>query len=155
ATVLGDRAFAALESLYQSEPETKALGEKSVAILVFPEIIKGGVIVGGQFGEGALLVDGNATEFYNIASASIGLQLGGQTFGYAMFFLTDDGLQYLRDSSGWELGVGPTLVGGDEGWSKSLGTNNLQGDIAPVFFGQSGLMGGGSIQGSKITEIDP
>lgn len=145
---------AALASLYEQEPEAKALGDKAVAILVFPEIVKGGVLIGGQYGEGALRIGGKTQGYYSIASASFGLQIGGQTYGSALFILTDQGLQYLKDTRGLELGVGPTLVGGDKGWSRSLGTSDIQGDIAPVFFGQKGLMAGGGIQGSKISPIE-
>lgn len=145
---------AALAALYDQEPEARALGEKAVAILVFPEIVKGGVLIGGQYGEGALRIDGETHGYFSIASASFGLQIGGQTYGSALFILTEAGLQYLRDVDGWELGVGPTLVGGDKGWSRSMGTTDIQGDIAPVFFGQKGLMAGGGIQGSKISRIE-
>ena len=68
-----------------------------------------------------------------------------------MFFLTEAALQYVRDTRGFELGVGPTIVGGDKGWSRSMGTNNLQGDIAVVFFGQEGMMAGGGV----ASEFDP
>lgn len=148
------KVSAALEELYAKEPATRDLAAKSVAIMVFPEIIKAGVLVGGQYGEGSLLVDGETQGYYSIASASYGLQFGGQRYGYAMFILTDAGLQHLKDTQGMELGVGPTIVGGDQGWSRSLGTNDIQGDIAPVFFGQEGIMVGGGVQGSKISRID-
>ncbi|MEL6265121.1 MAG: lipid-binding SYLF domain-containing protein [Pseudomonadota bacterium] len=154
AAELDAKVAAALDALYASEPGTRDLAAQSKAIMVFPEIVKGGVIIGGQYGEGALLIDGATQGYYSIASASFGLQFGGQTYGYAMFILTDAGLQYLKDTKGLELGVGPTIVGGDKGWSNSLGTNDIQGDIAPVFFGQEGVMVGGGIQGSKITPVE-
>lgn len=145
---------AALKSLYASEPEAKALANKAVAVLVFPEILKAGVIVGGQYGEGALRQGGKTTGYYSIASASIGLQFGAQTYGYAMYFLNQAALDYTRNNDGWEVGTGPTLVGGDKGWSSSMGTNDLQGDIAVVFFNQNGMMAGAGIQGSKISKIE-
>ncbi|MEM9045357.1 MAG: YSC84-related protein [Pseudomonadota bacterium] len=145
---------AAIQQLYAAEPEAKNLAKKSVAMLMFPEIIKGGVIVGGQYGEGALRVGGETKGYFSIAAASFGLQFGGQKFAYAMFFLNQAALEHVRDTKGFEVGSGPTLVGGDKGWSGSLGTNDLQGDIAVVFFGQEGLMAGAGIQGSKITQIE-
>jgi len=144
---------AALKSLYAAEPEAKKLADKAVAVLVFPEIIKAGVMIGGQYGEGALRVGGKTTGYYSIASASFGLQFGAQTYGYAMFFLNQAALDYTRSNDGWEVGSGPTLVGGDKGWSSSMGTNDLNGDIAVVFFNQKGLMAGAGIQGSKISKI--
>ena len=154
AAEIDAKASAALEALYAKEPATRDLAAKSVAILVFPEIIKAGVLVGGQYGEGALRIGGKTQGYYSIASASFGLQFGGQKYGYAMFILTDAGLQHLKDTRGMELGVGPTIVGGDQGWSRSLGTNDIQGDIAPVFFGQEGVMVGGGVQGSKISPLE-
>lgn len=146
---------AALERLYTISPETKELASKSVAILVFPRIAKGGLLVGGQFGDGAMRQGGRTSGYYNLAGVSFGLQAGVQRFSYAMFFLTDSALQYFRDNDGWEAGSGPTLVGGDQGWSASMGTNDLQGDIVPVFFGQEGLMAGAGLQGTKISRITP
>lgn len=144
----------ALETLFADTPEAKDLANASVAVLVFPEIVKGGVILGGEYGEGALRQGGKTLGYFSIAAASFGLQLGGQTFGQALFFLNEQAMTYLKDVKGFELGVGPTLVGGDQGWSKSMGTNDLQGDIAVVFFGQKGVMAGGGIKGSKISRIE-
>lgn len=145
---------AALKRLYSESPEAKELGAKAVAILVFPKVTKGGLMVGGQYGEGAMRQGGKTTGYYSIAGVSYGLQIGGQQYSYAMFFLNDEAIQYLRENKGWEAGSGPTLVGGDEGWSSSMGTNDLQGDIVPVFFGQEGLMAGAGLQGTKISKIE-
>jgi lipid-binding SYLF domain-containing protein len=145
---------AAYEQLLASSPEIRDLAEKSVAILVFPTVTKGGFMIGGQYGEGAMLQGGETTGYYSLAGISYGLQIGGQQFSYAMFFLNDAALQYFRNNNGWEAGTGPTLVGGREGWSASMGTNNLQGDIVPVFYGQAGLMAGVGLQGTKITKLE-
>jgi lipid-binding SYLF domain-containing protein len=154
AAEIGARTDAALTKLYAESSEARALGEMAVAVLVFPRITKGGLIVGGQYGEGAMLQGGRTTGHYSIVGASYGLQIGAQVFSFAMFFLNDAGLAHFQANKGWEAGVGPTLVGGDRGWSASMGTNDLQGDIVPVFFGQAGLMAGGGLQGTKITQIE-
>lgn len=154
AAEIESKVASALEVLYAAEPGTQELAENSAGVLIFPDIVKGGVILGGQYGEGALRVDGRTRGYFSIAAVSYGLQVGAQQFGYAIFFLNEDALDQLDDSQGFELGVGPTLVGGDEGWSASMGTKDLQGDVAVVFFGQAGLMAGGSIEGSKITPIE-
>lgn len=151
---LDERTDAALERLYAESPEARELGEKAVAVLVFPRVTKGGLMVGGQYGEGAMREGGRTTGYYSIVGASYGLQIGAQVFSFAMFFLNEAGLAHFRQNNGWEAGVGPTLVGGDKGWSSSMGTNDLQGDIVPVFFGQAGLMAGGGLQGTKITRIE-
>jgi lipid-binding SYLF domain-containing protein len=100
----------ALQSLYQTAPAAKNLAEVAKGILVFPNIIKGGFGIGGQYGEGALRENGKTTSYYKTMAASYGLQAGVQTFGYALFFIDDESLAYLKKSKGWELGVGPSLV---------------------------------------------
>ena len=100
----------ALQKLYAKSHSAKALGEKAVAILVFPDIYKAGFIVGGQYGEGELIRDGKVIGYYNTVSGSYGLQAGIQKYGYAMFFMTDSMLGYLDKSNGWELGMAPSIV---------------------------------------------
>jgi lipid-binding SYLF domain-containing protein len=144
----------ALQQLYSSTPAAKDLAKIAKGILVFPDIVKGGLIIGGQYGEGALRVNGKTTGYYSSVAASYGLQAGVEKFGYALFFIADSGLEYLKKSEGWEIGVGPTLVVVDEGVAKSLSTTTAQSDIYAFFFSQQGLMAGIGIQGSKITRID-
>jgi lipid-binding SYLF domain-containing protein len=146
---------AALQKLYAGSPAAVEVAKVAKGILVFPEVVKGGFIVGGQFGNGALRRDGKTTGYYNSVAASYGLQAGVESFGYALFFVTDSGLTYLDKSEGWELGVGPTLTVVDEGFSKSLSTTTLKEDIYAFFFDQKGLMAGIGLQGSKITRITP
>ena len=112
-------------------------------------------MIGGQYGEGALLIKGKTAGYYKTVAASYGLQAGAQSFGYAMLLMTDEALNYLEKSSGWELGVGPSIVVVDAGKAKSLTTTTAKDDIYAFFFGQEGLMAGLGIQGSKITKIDP
>ncbi|MEN6620421.1 MAG: lipid-binding SYLF domain-containing protein [Smithella sp.] len=145
----------ALANLYKKVPVAKILGQKAKAILVFPSVLKAGLVVGGQGGNGALLVDGKVAGYYNIAAASYGLQAGVQEFGYAMFLMTDSARSYLDKSDGWEVGVGPSIVVVDEGAAKSLTTTTAKKDVYAFIFGQKGLMAGIGIQGSKITKINP
>ncbi len=145
----------ALKNLYQTTPAAQKLAKVAKGILVFPSIIKGGFIIGGQYGEGALRVGGKTTGFYRTVSASYGLQAGAQTFGYALFFLSDSDLKYLKNSGGWEIGVGPSVVVVDEGMAHSFTTTTAKSGVYAFFFDQKGLMAGLGIQGSKITEIQP
>ena len=151
-----DREVAlALEKLYAGSPTAREFSKIAKGILVFPDVIKAGLVVGGQYGEGALLIDGKTTGYYNTVAASYGLQAGAQSFGYAMFLMNNDSLSYLKKSEGWEVGVGPTVVVMDEGLAKSLTTSTAKEDIYAFIFGQKGLMAGIGIQGSKITKITP
>jgi lipid-binding SYLF domain-containing protein len=144
-----------LTALYEHTPGAKALADKAVAVLVFPSIVKGGFIIGGQFGDGALRKNGKTVAYYRSLAASYGFQAGVQTFGYVLFFMDDASVQYLNTSDGWEVGSGPSLVVLDEGFAKSLSTTTLQKGVYAFIFNQKGLMGGVGIQGSKITQINP
>jgi lipid-binding SYLF domain-containing protein len=145
----------ALEKLYQTTPAAKKMAEVAKGILVFPSIIKAGLVIGGQYGEGVLQVGGEPVGYYKSVAASYGLQAGAQSFGYALFFIDDKSLQYLKASEGWEIGVGPTIVVVDEGAARSLSTSTAQSGIYAFFFNQKGLMAGIGIQGSKITQFEP
>lgn len=145
----------ALQHLYAATPAAKELANGAKGILVFPDVIKAGLIVGGLYGEGALRVDGQTVGYYNTVAASYGLQAGAQKFGYALFFITDSAFDYLKKSSGWEIGVGPSVVVVDKGLASSLTTSTAKDDIYAFFFDQKGLMAGLGLQGSKITQITP
>ncbi len=144
----------AIEKLYAKSSSAKTLGEKAKGILVFPGIIKGGFIVGGQYGEGALLKGGKVAGYYNTVQGSYGLQAGIQKYGYALFLMTDSALKWIDKSDGWEIGVGPTIVVVDVGAASSMTTTTAQSEIYAFFFDQKGLMGGLGLQGTKITRIN-
>jgi lipid-binding SYLF domain-containing protein len=155
AADLSRDANASLQQLYASVPLAKSLGPKALAILVFPNVTKAGLGVGGQYGEGALLQKGKAVAYYNTAGASFGLQAGAQQYGYALFFMNAKALGQLDKAEGFEVGIGPTVVVLDEGMAKSLTTTTMKDDIYAFIFGQKGLMAGFGIQGNKITKINP
>ena len=143
----------ALERLHAKSSAAKTLGEKAKGILVFPGIVKGGFIVGGQFGEGALLKRGKTGAYYNTVQASYGLQAGIQKYGYVLFFMTDSSMNWIDKSDGWEIGAGPSIVVVDTGMAKSMTTTTVQSEIYAFFFDQKGLMGGLGLQGTKVTQI--
>jgi len=144
----------ALADLYAKSPSAKTMDEKAIGILVFPGIVKGGFIVGGQYGEGALIKDGKTVAYYNTVAASYGLQIGLQKFGYALFFMTDSALKWIDKSDGWEIGVGPSIVVVDAGAAAAMTSTTLQSDIYAFFFDQKGLMAGIGLQGTKITRLE-
>jgi lipid-binding SYLF domain-containing protein len=154
AAELDRDAQKALVDLYAKSPSAKTMAEKAIGILVFPGIVKGGFIVGGQYGEGALIKDGKTIAYYNTVAASYGLQAGLQKFGYALFFMTDSALKWLDKSDGWEIGVGPSIVVVDVGAAASMTSTTAQSDIYAFFFDQKGLMAGLGLQGTKITRLE-
>jgi lipid-binding SYLF domain-containing protein len=146
---------AALKSLYDSSPGAKALGDKASAVLVFPNVVKAGFIVGGQGGDGVLLTKGKVTGHYNTAAVSVGLQAGAQSFGYVLFFMSDKVLSDFRKSKNFQIGVGPNIVVVDAGAAKDISTLTAKADIYAMIFDQKGLMAGIGLQGSKITKLNP
>lgn len=155
AQKLDHQAAKSLAMLYKKNPKAKELGQKATAVLVFPEILKGGFIVGAQRGDGVLMRNGKVAGYYNTSAASYGLQAGIQTYGYTLFFMNEKALSYLNKSGGFELGVGPTLVVADKGFANSTSTTTLQKDIYAFIFDQKGLMAGLGLQGTKITKYTP
>ena len=155
AAELSSEAQAALQQLYASVPLAKELGPKATAILVFPKVTKAGLGIGGQYGEGALLKGGTAVGYYKTTGASVGLQAGGQQYGYAMLFMNAKAVEQLDNAKGFEVGVGPSVVLVDEGMAKTTTTTTLKDDIYAFVFGQKGLMAGLGIQGNKISKITP
>jgi len=143
----------ALSELYSTTPAAKHLAESAKAVLVFPKIVKAGFVVGAQRGDGTLLSHGKAIGYYRTHAASYGLQAGVQRFGYALFFMTNNDLDYLRKSGGWEIGTGPSVVIVDEGMARSFTTTTLRKGVYAFAFGQRGLMAGLGLQGTKITPI--
>jgi len=155
AAKLAADSRAALNNLYAKTPGAEAIGGKAHAVLVFPSVTKAGFVIGGQYGEGALLKGGKAVAYYNTAGASYGLQAGVQTYGYAMFFMNEKALKELDKADGFEVGVGPSIVVMDEGMAKSTTTTSIKEDIYAFIFSQKGLMAGIGLQGNKITRANP
>jgi lipid-binding SYLF domain-containing protein len=148
-------ATQALEKLYRDEAFAERLSRDAKAILVFPEIVKAGLVVGGSYGKGVLFRKGQVNRYYNSVSGSWGLQAGAQSYGYALFLMNDKAVDYLGRSDGWEIGVGPTVVVVDRGLAKNLSTTTLQHDAYAFIFDQQGLMAGIALEGSKISRIEP
>ncbi len=150
---LNAQSSVALNALYGANPAAKAIGSKAKAILIFPSIVKAGLVFGGAYGEGELIEGGSAKAYYNSLSGSWGLQAGAQSYGYAVFLMTDKAVKYVHDTQGWEIGVGPTVVVVDEGVARNLSTTTLKDDAYAFIFDQKGLMAGVQIEGTKISRI--
>lgn len=148
------KARMTLDQLYSKSPAAKALGDKAVGILIFPSVVKGGFIVGGQYGEGALLKKGKTAGYYNTVQLSYGLQAGGQKYGYVLFFMSESAMSWLNKTDGFELGMGPTIVVVDAGASTAMTTTTGHSQIYAFFVDQKGLMAGLGLQGTKVTKIE-
>jgi lipid-binding SYLF domain-containing protein len=150
---LNKDADEALQRLYKTNPLASDIAKQSRAVLVFPSIVKAGLIFGGAYGEGELKQGRRVLNYYNSFSASWGLQAGAQSYGYAVFLMNQKAIDYLDRSEGWEIGVGPTVVIVNEGAAKNLSTTTLKDDAYAFIFDQKGLMAGVSIEGTKVSKI--
>lgn len=143
----------ALKGLYKTNPLAHDISKKAKATLVFPNIVKAGLVFGGSYGEGVLIKANKYADYYNSVTASWGLQAGAQSYGYVVFLMNEKAVKYLADSKGWEIGVGPTVVVVTEGAAKNLSSSTLKDDAYAFIFDQQGLMLGLSIEGTKISQI--
>lgn len=150
---LNKNALQALQTLYKSNPVAKIISEKARAILVFPNIVKAGLVFGGSYGEGVLIKDSKVVDYYNSVSASFGWQVGAQSYGYVVFLMNDKAVKYLDKSEGWEIGVGPSVVMVNEGVARNLSSTTLKDDAYAFIFDQQGLMASLSIEGTKVSRI--
>ena len=155
-TKLEEHARASLEALYAISPKAKDLRSRAAAILVFPDVIKAGLIVGGSGGNGVLFApNGRVLGYYNLAALSYGLQVGAESFSEAMFLIRSEALAYLDSSAGWSVGAGPNVVVVDAGMGKDVSSTTLRSDVFAFIYGQKGLMAAIGLNGQKITKLRP
>jgi lipid-binding SYLF domain-containing protein len=146
-------AAQALQTLYKINPAAEAISRKAKATLVFPKVIKAGLVFGGSYGEGVLMQGGHVAQYFNTVSGSWGWQAGAESYAYVVFLMSDKAVNYLDKSKGWEFGVGPTVVVVDAGVAKNLSTSTLKNDAYAFITDQQGLMVSLSLEGTKISHI--
>ncbi|KJJ84575.1 lipoprotein [Candidatus Omnitrophus magneticus] len=142
----------ALELFEQIKGSDNVL-KKAKGLLVFPIVLKAGIGIGGEFGEGALRIKGKTVDYYNTAAASIGFQLGGQKKTIILAFLDDEALKKFRVSSGWKIGADASVAVVALGVGGAIDTASLNEPIVAIVFGQKGLMYNLTLEGAKITKI--
>jgi lipid-binding SYLF domain-containing protein len=148
-------ATQALRTLCKTNPAAADLAQHASGILIFPNIVKAGLVFGGAYGEGELLEGARRNGYYNSVTASWGFQAGAESYGYIVFLMTPSAVHYIQSTQGWEIGVGPTLVVVDQGIAKNLSSSTLKDDAYAFIFRQQGLMADVSIEGTKISRINP
>lgn len=147
-------AQTAYDRLLAQQPVAATLAKDAKGVLVFPNVLKAGFVLGGYHGTGALRKGDAFVARYGTSGASYGLQAGVQKYSYAMFFMRESDLAYLDNSSGWEVGVGPSITVIDQGKAASMTSTTAREGVYVIFYDQKGLMAGLGIQGSKITRLD-
>lgn len=153
AAEIDTRTNAVLSSFYDKTSEGKELAAKAAGILVFPSIVKAGMVVGGEYGEGALRVGGTTVGYYSTASGSIGLQLGVQSKSLIIMFMDKKALDSFKVSDGWEVGVDASIALVTVGVDGSINTNTVQQPVIGFVFNQKGFMGNLTLEGTKISKI--
>jgi len=152
-TEIDAKVRAAVSTFYGQVSSGKELANKSVAMLVFPEVFKAGVGIGGEFGEGAMLKGGETTAYYNTAAASIGFQFGAQIKSQIIMFMTHDALKSFNHKDGWKAGIDGSVAVITIGAGGQIDTNTITDPIIGFIFSQKGLMYNLTFEGSKITKI--
>jgi len=153
AEEIDSKVNAALKMFHEKVGAARELSSKSKGILVFPDVIKAGFGIGGEYGEGSLRINGKTVEYYNTAAASIGLQLGAQSKTVIIMFLDQKALDDFRKSDGWEAGVDGSVAVVEWGTGGSVDTTNIKDPIIGFVFGNKGLMFNLTLEGSKMSKI--
>ena len=145
---------AAINELYKNSGSAKELAGKSVGMLVFPKIIKGGIGIGYEYGEGALLVGGKTVGYYNLNAGSIGFQLGGQVRSEVILFMNQREFDKFRKSEGWKAGADGSVAVATLGAGGQIDTETSRKPIIGFIYSNKGLMYNLTFEGSKISKID-
>jgi lipid-binding SYLF domain-containing protein len=150
-----DKGFdKAMAELYQSVSGTRELASRARGILVFPNVLQAGFIVGGEYGEGALRVGGKTADYYKITAGSFGFQAGGQSKAVILMFLTQSALDNFRKSSGWTAGADASVSVLRAGANATVDSSTAKADIAGFALANAGLFAGATIDGSKISKLE-
>lgn len=144
---------ATLDQMYRQIPGTRALAGRAAGILVFPTIVKAGIGIGGEYGEGAMRIGGRTVAYYNTVAASVGLQFGAQARSVVIMFMTPDALAGFRRIDGWKVGVDGSIAIITVGAGGSIDTNRIASPVVGFIFDNKGLMYNLTLEGSKISRI--
>lgn len=145
---------ATLEQFGREITGGKAFLKKARGVLVFPKVVKAGIGIGGEYGEGALRINGKTMDYYSTVAASIGFQLGAQAKSVVVVFLQKSALQAFRDSSGWKAGVDGSVALVEWGAGEDINSMDIKDPIVGFVFGNKGLMYNLTLEGSKFTKLN-
>jgi lipid-binding SYLF domain-containing protein len=154
AKVIDVEVDEALQKFKKEVKGSEAFLKVAKGVLIFPTVIKAGIGIGGEYGEGALRIDHKTVDYYSTASASFGFQLGAQAKTVLLVFLEEDAINKFRNSKGWKVGVDGSVALIKVGVGESLDIENIKDPIVAFVFGQKGLMYNLTLEGSKVTKLD-
>ncbi|MEO6972068.1 MAG: YSC84-related protein [Rhodoferax sp.] len=142
-----------LERLYSTVPSSRGLVQKANGVLVFPSVLAAGLMVGGEYGEGALRIKNKTVGYYSTATASFGLQIGAQSKAIVFLFMTEDALNKFRNSQGWTAGADASVAVLKAGANGDIDLNTATQPVEVIVMTNQGLMANLSIEGTKITRL--
>ncbi len=154
AAELSAAAKSTLAKCYSDVVTCKEMGNKASGMLVFPEVTKAAVGVGGEYGEGVLMMHGKPVTFYSTTAASLGLQIGAEKKSEVIMFMSNEALEKFQASDGWEVGGNAAVAVIDTGKSGSVDIKSITDPVVGYIFGEKGLMADLSFEGQKITKIE-
>jgi lipid-binding SYLF domain-containing protein len=143
-----------LPQMYQEVKGSRELASKASGILVFPEVYKAAVGIGGEYGKGALRVGNKSVGYYSIASGSVGFQIGAEARNIVFMFMSPQALSDFQKSSGWQAGANAGVALVKQGREGSVDTQQINSPVLAFVFGHSGLMADASVEGSKISKLE-
>jgi lipid-binding SYLF domain-containing protein len=159
AAAINARVRVALEQLWVQIPKARDLAQRAKGMLVMPNVVKGGFILGGAYGEGALLLNDPIQGYekhggyYSVGAASVGLQIGIQSTSHVLFFMTDDALAKFSRADGWEIGADAEVTFPDAGLNAGIDSSTFDKPVVGVVFAEDGLLIGVSLEGAKYSPI--
>lgn len=153
ATEISRDVAASEKLLFKTVAGSAELAARARGVLIMPDVIKGGLIIGGSYGEGALKVAGVIQNYYSVAAASIGYQIGVQKTSHALFFMTQRALEKFQRADGWELGADAEFTVPGDGISLNIDSTTIKSPVVAVVYAQDGLLAGASLEGAKYTRI--
>ena len=147
------RVGEALAELYDTVPGAREISGQAAGVLIMPRVNEGSLVYGASYGEGSLMIGGAPVDYYSMASASLGFQIGAQRYRHALFFMTPETLADFRTADGWELGLDAEYAIPNRAGAASITSSTYNKPIYAVIYGQEGIIVGASLEGNKYSRI--
>jgi lipid-binding SYLF domain-containing protein len=153
-TQIEQGSYSTLERLYKEVKGSRELVHKANGVLVFPNVIAAGLVVGGEYGKGVLRTGGQTVSYYSVASVSVGFQAGAQSKAVVILFQTREALDKFRNSKGWTAGVDGSVALIKVGANGEIDTTTANNPVQALVLTNAGLMANLNLEGTKITKLD-
>ena len=154
AEVIDAKVNVALKRFYKQVNGAREFAGNAKGLLIMAGVVKAAFIIGGEYGEGALRINGKTADFYNMVSGSFGFQIGAEAKDIVIAFMTRQALQGFRAGKGWEAGVDGNVALITVGAGERVDTRTTKDPIVGFVFDVKGLMADISLKGAKFTKLD-